>query len=270
MKHLKNFLKGIPVGIATLIPGASGGTMAIIMGVYDNLVHCVSSLFKDFKKNFLFLFEVGLGTIVGILLLSRFMEAALSNYRSVMQFLFMGLITGGLPMLYKKSTSDNKKDYKNLIFLAIGLIIVLLLSKDYNSVPDTTETLGFSNMIHLLIAGVIIAIALVLPGISASLVLYTLGLYDVTMTAINNFNIPYLVPIGIGGIIGTFATARILEKLFQKYPNKTYMAIMGFVIGSLVPLFPGIPQGVELLASALAFILGFLIIFWLGKKGFTD
>lgn len=327
---LKNFIKGIVVGIATLVPGVSGGTMAIVVGIYDRLIHSVSSFFKDWKKNTLFLFQVGVGVLLGILLFNRLMLMALDKIPYVMSYLFMGIIIGGLPVLYKKAMSirtdipggidsaaganksgtDNSganpssgtnksgankpgldKSFANkpaankssvhklstykyviadIIFLAIGFCTVLLMTSE----PDAVITLATGNTLvsylFLIFAGLILAIALVLPGISFSFMLLVLGIYDITLKAIKDFNIPYLIPLGLGVAVGTFATARILENLLAKHTRKTYMLIIGFVLGSLVEVFPGIPQGWQLVVSAVALVLGFIGMLQLGRKGITD
>lgn len=270
MKHIINFLKGIAVGIATLVPGVSGGTMAIILGIYDSLIHAVGSFFKDWKKHTILLFEVGIGGLLGIVLFSRLMEFALDKYPYVMGFLFLGVIFGGLPVLYRKSVASEKRDIKDYIYLILGFAIVLLMT----SKPEFTNNIATSHdilsMIFLFIGGIILAVALVLPGISGSFMLLALGIYDITINAINDRNILFLVPLGLGVAAGTLGTAKLIETVLKKYPGKTYMMILGFVLGSLIPVFPGIPTGFEILASIVVFFIGFIVIYMLGKKGFTD
>ena len=324
MSYLKKFLKGIVVGVATLVPGVSGGTMAIVLGIYDRLIHSVGSFFEDWKKNFFFLFQVGAGGLLGILLFDRMMISALEVAPYVMQFLFIGIIIGGLPVLYKRamfseltgstdtanstnaagttgstdtanstnaagttgSTTHQKTDnhpdaidcpktvvlpnISDSIFLIIGIAIVLLMTSKPDAVINLATGSTFLSYIFLIIAGIILAVALVLPGISFSFMLLALGMYDITLKAIKDFNIPYLIPLGLGVAIGTFGTARILEKLLQKHPRKTYMIIIGFILGSLVEVFPGIPIGWQLPVSVAVFVAGFTAMIWLGKKGVTD
>lgn len=270
MKYLKNFLKGIAIGVATLIPGVSGGTMAIILGVYDNLIHAISSFFEDWKKNIVILLEIGLGGLVGLVLFSGLLEKAITSYPHMMQFLFMGIIIGGLPVLYKKSTSSGKREMADFLLLVIGFVAVLLLSKEPSTTTAMATSQGIMSMVFLFFGGIVIAVALVLPGISGSFMLLALGLYGITLNAINSFNVPFLIPLGLGVVVGTLGTTKLIEKFLQKYPSKAYMLIMGFVIGSLLPVFPGIPEGFQIVTSAIAFILGFIVIFILGKKGLAD
>ena len=270
MIYLKNFLKGLVTGVATLVPGVSGGTMAIILGIYDHLIHAVSTFFKDWKKNLTYLMVVGLGAAVGFLLFSRLLENAIKSYPFVMQFLFMGVIIGGLPVLYRKSEVSGKGNLKDYLFFILGFAIVLLLSAEPEAVENMATSRGILSVLFLFIAGIIEAIALVLPGISGSYMLLILGLYGVTLNAINTFNIPFLIPLLLGVVVGTFGSAKILEKFLNKYPAKTYKLILGFVAGSLVQLFPGIPAENQIIACIAAFIIGLMVIFWMGKKGLTE
>lgn len=265
MKRIINFLKGVAVGIATLVPGVSGGTMAVILGIYDDLIHAIGSYFSDWKKHTILLFEIGLGGLVGIGLFSKLLEIALDTYPAVMRFFFIGVIFGGLPVLYRKSTAV-KRDKKDLIFLIIGFITVLVMSAEPAATTALANAPGFISIIFLFIAGIVIAIALILPGISGSFMLLALGLYELFLNAINTRRIEFLIPLGLGVVLGTLGTAKAIEKLLQKYPGKTYMLIIGFVIGSILPVFPGIPQGFTIIASIVAMVGGFMLIYWLGKK----
>lgn len=270
MSFLKNFIKGIVTGVATLVPGVSGGTMAIILGIYDRLIHSVSTFFDDWKKNFLFLFQIGIGGVLGIVLFSRLMEISMISIPYIMQFLFIGIIIGGLPVLYRKSTSSGKGSTADVLFLIAGFAIVLLMTSEPETIINLATEKSLLSYIFLIVSGVIFAIALVLPGISFSFMLLALGMYEITLNAINTLNIPFLIPFGIGVAAGTFGTSKIIERFLQKHPRKTYMLIIGFVLGSLTEVYPGIPQGWQLPASVLSFAIGFAVIFWMGKKGLTD
>lgn len=265
MKRLVNFFKGVAVGVATLIPGVSGGTMAVILGIYDDLIHAIGSYFTDWKRNTILLIEIGLGGLVGIGVFSKLLEVVLSKYPAVMRFFFIGVIFGGLPVLYKKSTTV-KKDIKDIVFLVVGFLTVILMSSEPAATTALATAQGFTSIMFLLIAGIIMAIALILPGISGSFMLLALGLYDITLNAINNLKVSFLIPLGFGVVLGTLGTAKAIEKLLQKYPGKTYMLIIGFVLGSILPVFPGVPKGFIMVFSLMAFIAGFGIIYWLGKK----
>lgn len=266
-KSLVNFLKGIAIMVSTMVPGVSGGTMAIVLGIYDDLIHAVGSFFENWKKHSILLIELGLGAGVGILLFGRGVEYALNNFPVEMGFLFMGVICGGIPVLFKKAKSSSSRlNLYDFLFLLVGFVIVMLMANPPEETTSMASAGGITSFIFLFIAGIIAAVALILPGISGSFMLLVLGLYNVTINAINTMNIPFLMPLGLGVLVGTLATTKGIEKLLQKFPKQTYMMILGFVAGSIIPVFPGLPTGLQFLTCIPVFLLGFLLLLWLSKK----
>lgn len=265
MKWLINFFKGIAISVATMVPGVSGGTMAIILNVYDDLIHAVGSFFEDWRKHSKLIFELALGGIVGVLIFSRLIDKALDTFPTLMAFFFIGVIVGGIPTLYRKAVSVEKNNF-NYILLVIGFILALFLSGSNEVASIAIEGTGIFNIGLLVLAGIIIAVALILPGISGSFILLILGLYDVTLNAINTFNIKFLIPVGIGVLIGVVLTTKIIEGLIKKYPGKTYMMILGFVIGSIISIYPKEVANTNIVYSIIAMIIGFTIIYFISKK----
>jgi putative membrane protein len=265
VKKVINFVKGIIIGIATLVPGVSGGTMAIILGLYDEMIHAISSFFKDIKKHTIFLVTVGLGAIVGIIAFSRIVEYGLDKFKYPMVYLFLGFIIGGIPVLYEKANVGKKK-MKDWLYFAIGLALILIMSFYNGTIVNLASSTGVLNFIFLIIAGIIIAVALILPGISTSFMLLTLGLYDMTIKAINNLEINYLIPILIGTGVGVIATTKILENFLKNKPRATYLMILGFVLGSIIEVFPGIPTGFDIVVSIVTFIIGVITIRYMSVK----
>lgn len=257
--------KGFIVGSSMLIPGVSGGTMAIILGIYDDLIHAVNSLRSNFKKHGIFLLQYGIAGILGIILLSGPMLNAVTAWQKPMMFLFLGAILGSFPPLYKKATADKVKQV-NKGAAAVGAAIAYLITLFPEGLLNFEPGFHLFSFFMLLIAGIVIAIALILPGISASYVLLMLGMYDLTLKAIRHFDIAYLIPLIIGTITGTFLTAELIEREMKRHPQFTYMLIIGFMIGSLVEVFPGMPIGVEILPCIVTFSLGLGMILWIGRK----
>jgi putative membrane protein len=268
MKNLTNIFKGIVIGIATLVPGVSGGTMAIILGIYDQMIHALGTFFKNIKENTIFLATLGVGGIIGIVAFSRLIEYSLENFKFPMIYLFLGIILGGIPVLYKKTLVSGKdeKDKKDWLCFAIGFLIILIMNVYNGTLVNLAVTTGFLNFLFLIIAGIIIAVALILPGISTSFMLLAIGLYDITLNAINNVDLEFLVPIIIGVGVGVITTTKILENLLTNKPRPTYMLILGFVLGSIIEVFPGIPMGLDIIVSLITFVLGFLAIRYMSNK----
>ncbi len=265
MKTITHIIKGVIIGIATLVPGVSGGTMAIILGLYDEIIHSISSFFKDIKGNIIFLATVGIGGAIGLFGFSRLMKFCLENFEYPMIYLFIGIIIGGIPVLYKKA-NEGKRAPSNWLYFVIGFAIILIMSLYTGTIVNLANSTGVLQFVFLFIAGIIIAVALILPGISTSFMLLALGMYDITVNAISNFEINFLIPIALGVGFGIIATTKLLENFMTKKPSQTYMLILGFVIGSIIEVFPGIPQGFDIAISIATFLLGFIVIKFMGEK----
>ncbi len=267
MKYLIYIIKGVVIGIATLVPGVSGGTMAIILGVYDDLIHSISSFFKDIKKNFIFLATVGIGGVIGLLAFSKLMELALLHFKYPMVYLFIGAILGGIPVLYKKASVEAVKWYDWLYF-AVGLAIILVMSLYNGTIVNLASSTGVLQFAFLFFAGIIIAIALILPGLSTSFMLLAIGLYEITLNAISELQLSFLIPIGLGAVFGVITTTKVLENLMAKKPKQTYLLILGFVVGSIADILleTGLPSGLNIVLSIATLALGFVVIKMLSEK----
>jgi putative membrane protein len=135
--------------------------------------------------------------------------------------------------------------------------IVLLMGQEIDSTREAITQLNWWNASYLFLGGIVFAIALILPGISGSFMLLVLGLYQTMIVAASDKNIAILAPIGIGAVVGTFLTARVIEWMLRRYPQQSYLLILGFIIGSVVEIFPGWPQHIgEWLISAVVFTIG--------------
>ena len=264
MNFAKNFLKGVAISISQLVPGVSGGTIAIILGIYDRLLHAVNNIFNDFKNQYKLLLQVGIGAIVGIFLFSNIVKTLFDTFPIPIGYLFIGVILGGAPLMFKKATVKgfNKK---NILFLVLGIIIVLMMGTPDNDASSIITTLSLLNFIWLFIGGVVVAVALILPGISGSFMLFVLGLYNTVITAVSQFNIPILIPIALGGIFGALLSARIIESLLIKYPEQTYILIFGFILGSVFSVFPGF-DGLNSVIGVFLGILGFIFTYYISRN----
>lgn len=264
MNFIKNFFKGVAMSISQIVPGVSGGTIAMILGIYDKLLHSVNNIFKDFKNQYRILLQVGIGAVVGILLFSNIVKTLFDNYPIPIGYLFIGVILGGAPLMYRKATVKgiNKK---SLLYLVLGILIVLMMGSPNNDASAIITSLNLFNFIWLFIGGVVVAVALILPGISGSFMLYILGLYNTVITAVVKFNIPILIPIVLGGIVGTLLTARIIEVLLNKFPEQTYILIFGFILGSVFSVFPGV-DGLSTLIGIILGIIGFIFTYYISRN----
>lgn len=264
MNILKNFFKGIAISISQLVPGVSGGTIAMILGIYDKLLHAINNITKDFKNQYKILLEVGIGAIVGIFAFSRIVKTLFEAFPIQVGYLFIGVILGGAPLMFKKATLNGFKK-TSIIYLLIGFIVVLMMRTPDNDASSIVTNLSLLNFIWLFIGGFVVAVALILPGISGSFMLYVLGLYNTVITAVVDLNIPILIPIAIGAIVGTLATSKMIEMLLLKFPEQTYILIFGFILGSVFSVFPGI-DGVKSIIGVIFGIIGFIFTYYISRN----
>ncbi len=264
MEFLKNFLKGVAISISQIVPGVSGGTIAMILGIYDKLLHAVNNIIKDFKNQYKILMQVGIGAVVGIFLFSNVVKTLFDNFPIPVGYLFIGVILGGAPLMFRKATVKGFKK-SSFLYLVAGIIIVLMMGTPNNDASAIITSLSIGNFLWLFIGGVVVAIALILPGISGSFMLYVLGLYNTVITAVVQMNIPVLIPIAIGGIVGTLATAKIIEILLLKYPQQTYILIFGFILGSVFSVFPGV-DGLSSVIGVILGIGGFIFTYYISRN----
>lgn len=266
---LMDFFKGLVIGTCMIIPGVSGGTLAIIFNVYDQLINSVASFREDLKGSVFFMLRFCAGAGVGILIFSRVLLYLLNNFHFPTYYFFLGAIIGSIPMLLRKAKVNFKDDSKEktpiwrlILFPAIGIAIVLSLDFLPEGMINMGNGMSLTLIIGLIIAGLLIGIALVLPGISASHMLVLLGIYETTLLAIKNLDVGFLLPLGISALICTFVLAKVLDGAMKNHSQITFLLIVGFVLGSLKAIFPGVPGGLNLVFSIVTFVAGLAVIFY--------
>lgn len=257
MNFALNILKGIMIGIANVIPGVSGGTMAVSLGIYDRLIESVSGLFRSFKKSFLFLLPILIGCGIGIVGFTYAIEYLLSNHTFVTCMAFVGLILGGLPMLFK-ALNQKKREQRQKIGVTAILIFVIAFAISGgmpllkgSEAALTTIPVNPANMAILFILGIVASATMVIPGVSGSMMLMIFGYYYGIINTIKAFldalraldmagmwnGFLLLAPFGIGVVLGIFLIAKLISFLFDKYGVQTYCAILGLVISSPLAIF---------------------------------
>lgn len=269
-------LKGFIIGSSMSVPGVSGGTMAILLGIYDKLISSISNFLKDIKGNTIFLVKFCLGAGLGIGSLAFVIQWLLEKFPFMVSFFFLGAVIGGIPALYVK-TKEKKFGISSFIYFALGLGIVISIGFIPTGNLDIASGSGILHYLMMLVTGIIIALALVLPGISTSHMLLVLGMYDSMLAAITHFDIVYVGILGVSTLIGVFLITKPLEYLMNHFPHQTYCMIIGFVIGSTSEIFsekilPAIPDQAtltwwipSLLMAAAALVLGYMAILSLSK-----
>ena len=263
------FLIGILIGTAMIVPGVSGAVIAVIFGVYDKLISALTNLFKDFKNNFVFLFVLGLGIIIGAVWFSNILMFLFERQEFITKCCFVGLILGGVPCLFK--VVKNKGDRINYIALFITLIFSFLLwiiSEKYLSINlSETSSSIVKDFLKLFLSGVIYSVGKVIPGISSSFLLVVIGMYEFVLSVIAHpisfglMNIKRVIPFAIGLISGAIVLLKVMSHLLKKHFGLIYSIIIGFVIGSipaLIPIFLNIKQLMQgIFFAVLSFYLSY-------------
>lgn len=293
MTFLMDTIKGIFIGIANIIPGVSGGTMAVSLGIYDKLISSISQLLKDWKKSLWTLLPIILGCGIGIVGFTYAIEYLLSQHTFVTCMTFVGLILGGLPVLVQSLRKELHKSGASIGFSGAVAFLVLFAVAIILSVQTETEVLkSFSvtpgTLISLFLVGVIASATMVIPGISGSLVMMILGYYYGVLDTIKSFfnalqaldmegilhGLALLVPFGIGVLLGIFLIAKLITFLFNTYGIQTYCAILGLIAASpfaifantgLIPKLSSLSIGNVLVGIVLA-VAGAVITSKLGEK----
>ena len=292
MTFVMDMIKGIFIGVANIIPGVSGGTMAVSLGIYDKLIGAVSSLLSKWKKSLLTLLPIILGCGIGIVGFTYAIEYLLSKHTFVTCMAFVGLILGGVPVLVGTLRRELRHRRRSIgfggiiAFLALFALAAFLpmLSSGEEVLKTFSPTPG--TLISLFLVGVIASATMVVPGVSGSLVMMVLGYYYGIIETIKNFldalkvldmpgvlhGVLLLAPFGFGVLLGIFLIAKLITFLFKRYAIHTYCAILGLIaaspfaifyntglfaqLGSLTPLTVILGVGAAVAGAVITFLMG--------------
>ena len=281
---IKLILKGVMTGVANIIPGVSGGTMAVSMGIYDKIIHAATHLVSEFKKSMKLLLPIVLGMALGIVVLARILEYMFARVPLQTNLLFIGLIIGGLPAITKKVKGKTIRGGHILVCLLFFGVVAGLAMMGEQEGAAADLSFNLINIVKLFGVGVVASATMVIPGVSGSMMLMLMGYYNPILNEVNDFidnlvqfNVPgildgcqVLVPFGIGVVVGIFAIAKIIEIIFEKFPDYAYWAIIGLIVASPVAIFfmgsMGTITIVSVLTGAVALLLGVFIALKLGEE----
>lgn len=270
-----NILKGFAMGTSDLVPGVSGGTIALLLGIYNQFIASISGIFsRRFWPSFTFLIPIIIGMLLAMGSLSNLFNYLLSQHHIPTMFFFGGLIIGIVPYLLKISnykTSFTTKHYM-MVIAGIAILIVITLMNNGDKHAGETLTLSTSLIIKYFIAGMCASSAMLLPGISGSFMLLVFGFYGTVMLAISevvklNFaGLPILLAVGFGVLAGFIISSKIIQYFLTHHKLMTFALIIGFVVGSLFAVFPGLPTNIVMwFVSLVVFIIGFIVSSTLGR-----
>ncbi|MBP5459813.1 MAG: DUF368 domain-containing protein [Clostridia bacterium] len=240
---LLDIVKGFIVGTANVIPGVSGGTFMLVLGIYEKVIGSISKIFKQFKKSVITLLPILVGVAVAILSMSRLITYCLDTYTFATIMLFVGAVLGGMPMLIKKVRGEPVKPlYVVICLITFALVIgMLFLGQGHNADLAHMNPLKFLVVVFM---GAIGSATMVIPGVSGSALLMTFGYYkpiygsigDITNSASTQRGNDIVIAIAfvIGTAIGIWAVAKLIDMLLQKFEIQSYWGIIGFILSSAI------------------------------------
>jgi len=264
MNFLWDLVKGIIIGMGAVAPGVSGGTFAVILGVYDKLTDAIANIFINFKKKLATLFPLGLGIGIGVLLFSRVMKYLFEYHEFQVKFLFIGLMVGTLPSVFNAA---NKKGFRRLYLIpflltfSIAIIFMILENSGIDIIPEANPSL-----LALITYGVIIGFGTVVPGVSSSFILMYIGAYEILLDGIVGLDFMVLIPVGLGFGLSILLFAKIIFYLFKRFYGYTYYTVLGFVMGSILTIVPAVSFNQELLLGIGLCVIGIGLSYFFSRN----
>ncbi|MBQ8093818.1 MAG: DUF368 domain-containing protein [Clostridia bacterium] len=283
MNFILDILRGVVIGVANIIPGVSGGTMMVSMGIYDKIIGCINNLFKSIKSSIRTLLPYLIGMALGIFGLAKLITVCLDRFPLPTSFMFIGLIFGSLPIILKRIKGDRNGKVSIIALLCGFVLVVGLQILGAGNGSDASMNMNVGLVVILFLMGVIASATMVIPGVSGSMMLMLLGYYNPIVGTISSLVdaliardfgailscVGILLPFGIGVIVGIFAIAKLIEVLLKKYPSQTFSFILGLVVASPVAILmeTGFAGATVLMViiSIVTFAAGFVVALKLGE-----
>ncbi|MEE0265253.1 MAG: DUF368 domain-containing protein [Acutalibacteraceae bacterium] len=265
---LYRILCGFCLGISIFAPGISGSIMAIIMGIYDKLIEITSNPFKNFKNNLKFLFPMGIGAVISLVLFVLVFSYLFETYESVVYMLFVGLIAGNLPMIYKEA-NKNKFKWYYLIGAVVAVAIAFavgVMSKGVSSAQTAGDSV---NLAYIALSGAITGMASIVPGMSISMILIVMGVYDTLIAAAKSLDIAVIGVVGIAFVVAMVLFSRVIKFVFNRFNGVANYMVLGFLVGSIGGVVCTLPAGSFSLPGIIMLVIGLLVsllFVFLGKK----
>lgn len=290
MKFITDIIKGMLVGVANIIPGVSGGTMMVSLGIYEAIIGAINHLFTDLKKSLRILIPLAIGMVLGIGVFSYILPYCLENHPLPTSLCFIGLILGGVPFIIRPAKESLDKEGKKIsfphviAFLILFGIAVMMAFLSETEAHSAAFDLNIILIVQLFIIGVIASATMVIPGVSGSLVLMLLGFYSGIIETIRDcidallsFDISALMhcvgilaPFGIGVVVGIFAVSKLIEWLFARFPSVTYSAILGLIVASPIGIFAKMAHNninvVSAMIGVILLVASAWFTYWFGNK----
>ncbi len=270
---LLNILRGALIGIANTIPGVSGGTIAVVTGIYEDALRSLSGFFRDnggWKANARFLAPIVLGGAIGLFGFAHVIGYLLETSPVATSFFFLGLILGSLPFLIKTARKDSFRPiYLVPLLLTLGFMVYMSLAERPPE-SDPIRTLGLVSAGLVFLSGVISSGAMIIPGISGSFILLLIGMYTTFIAGLREGNVVVIGVFIAGSLAGLIFIAKLISFFLRRFHGATYYAILGLVVGSIPGFWPGLSSGMAGVMSIASMVVGFSLAYYLGAEKKTQ
>lgn len=258
MKFILEVSKGILIGAGCILPGISSGVLCVIFGIYEKLIDSILNFFNDIPKNFRFLFPFVIGGGIGVILFSKILQFLLYKFPMQTKSIFIGLILGGVVMLFKQMDVKEKFEVKNLFCLLVSLLLGIGMVFIESKVGiNTVENVSFS---YLIFCGFLMSIGIVVPGVSNTIILMLMGVYSLYLSSVSSLYFPILIPMAIGLFFGCLIFMKIIKFLLNKFYVQTMFSIIGFTLGSILVLMPQVYSLIDIVLVVLWVCVGMMVI----------
>lgn len=261
-------LCGFCLGISIFAPGISGSIMAIIMGIYDKLIDITSNPFKSLKQNIKFLFPMGIGAVISLILFVFIFSYLFETYEKAVYMLFVGLIAGNLPMICKEANKSEFKWYY-LLGAIIAVTVAFVIGIMSDNVSGAKGAAVSDNFIYLAVCGAVGGFVSLVPGMSISMILIIMGVYDKLINSAKSLDIAVIAVVGIAFVLAMVFSSRFIKFIFNKFSGFANFMVLGFLVGSIGGILCSLPSDGSNIAGIIMLILGLaisLVFVYLGKK----
>ncbi|HHW45466.1 MAG TPA: DUF368 domain-containing protein [Clostridiales bacterium] len=270
MDFIIKFIQGMIIGVGSIMPGVSGGTMAVVFGLFEKIMDAIATGFRDLKNKIIFFAPLGLGACVGVVLFSKLVKYLFEYHSFQTKYAFIGLMIGTLPSVVKDC---NKKGFKPHYLIPCAITLATTIAFIFLDKGVSEGAALQSTPLLYILYGAILGFGTIIPGISASFILIYLGAYQTMIGAISDItnltnlanNLRILIPAGIGFVLSIVLFAKLISFLFKKAYGVTYYAVLGFVIGSIFMIFPGIRLDLTGLLGLVLLLAGFFASLYLSR-----
>ncbi len=272
LKLIQSFFAGTLMGIAAIIPGVSSGTIALITGVYQKMIDAFNVLFSKQKGKsgaLVFILIIISGMLISTFLFASVMETLIDTFPNRMGLFFAGLIIGTIPSIFRRIKAHNSQtvNTKHIMGIVLAFILVVLIGQFSSNTQTVMVEITLTTGVLIMLAGILSTGTAIIPGISGSMLLVTLGMYGTMISAMANFLWPLLILLGVGSLLGFVLFSKMMNVLLNNHAALTYSVITGFLLGSVVHIFPdSLTVNTSVILSYIVIFLGgFSVVLWMGR-----